>query len=386
MLTPTINVSPGSSQTYCLDVTDVNGCTTNTLCVNLTLFPPLSLQPLTDQLICDGDSLTLSANVSGGDGGPYTYLWDQGLGSGQTHVVNPSVSTTYSVSVTDGCESPAVSSSATITVSPIPFISFTADVLEGCYPVEVNFYDLNVPAGSSCNWSFGDGGSSSNCDSVAYTFFAAGCWDVSLDITTSDGCLANYTEPQYVCVHDYPTASFSFTPQPTTLLNTQINFNNFSSGASIYNWTFDVNGTPAYSTQEHPIYIFSDAQPGSYEVCLEAVNDYGCTDVTCRTVEINDVFLVYVPNAFTPGNEDNINDVFLPVVNGVDFQEFEFFIFNRWGELIFESYRIEEGWDGTYKGKIAKQDAYVWKLSVVDQLTNQIHQYSGSVILLGKQQ
>ena len=359
MLTPIINVSPGSSQTYCLDVSDVNGCTTNTLCVDLTLFPPLSLQPLTDQLICDGDSLTLSANVSGGDGGPYTYLWDQGLGSGQTHVVNPSVNTTYSVSASDGCESPAVSSSATITVSPIPFISFTADVLEGCYPVEVNFYDLNVPSGSSCSWSFGDGGSSSNCDSVAYTFSAAGCWDVSLDITTSDGCLANYTEPQYVCVYDYPTASFSFTPQPTTLLNTQINFNNFSTGASIYNWTFDVNGTPAYSSQEHPVYVFSDDQAGSYEVCLEAVNDYGCTAVTCRIVEINDVFLVYVPNAFTPGNEDNINDVFLPVVNGVDFQEFEFFIFNRWGELIFESYRIEEGWDGTYKGKIAKQDAYV---------------------------
>ena len=119
-------------------------------------------------------------------------------------------------------------------------------------------------------------------------------------------------------------------------------------------------------------------------VCLDAISLNGCIDVSCQTIEITDVFLVYVPNAFSPGGDDNINDIFIPVVNGASVKNFDFYIFNRWGEMIFESHHQTEGWDGYYKGKLAKQDAYVWKLSLVDEETNKLHQYTGSVLLLGR--
>ena len=68
------------------------------------------------------------------------------------------------------------------------------------------------------------------------------------------------------------------------------------------------------------------------------------------------------PDAFTP-NGDKLNDVFLPVYKGV-IVEYQLNIFNRWGELIFESKDIDVGWDGTYKDKLCKQDVYVWKVYV----------------------
>ena len=380
--TSSINVSPSSNQTYCVGVSDANGCETNQLCVSVDLHPSLNLNSLTDTLICDGDSAQITALATLGDGGPYNYVWDQGLGNGQSHYVSPSSTTTYNVVVSDGCES--LNSSLTVSVSPIPAISFTASNLDGCMPVDVTFYDLNVPPGAQCLWDFGDGGTSVTCDSVSYQFTTPGCWDIALNITTADGCLSSHIESQYVCVYEYPTASFSFTPNPTTLLNTEINFQNYSTSASNYLWTFDVNGNPASSTNENPIYTFSDTQEGEYVVCLDAISSNGCIDVSCQTVEINDVFLVYVPNAFTPGGDDNINDIFIPVVNGASVKNFDFYVFNRWGELVFESHHESEGWDGFYKGKLAKQDAYVWKLNLVDEATNNFHQYTGNVLLLGK--
>ncbi|MEC8968307.1 MAG: gliding motility-associated C-terminal domain-containing protein, partial [Bacteroidota bacterium] len=381
-ISQSVNVSPTSFQNYCVNVSDANGCETNQLCIGVDLHPPLVAFSSNDTLICDGDSAFLGAVVISGDGGPYNFNWNQGLGNNQNNYVNPSSTTTYNVNISDGCET--ISLNTTVTVSPIPIISFTASNLDGCLPVEVTLFDLNVPPGAQCFWDFGDGGNSSSCDSVSYLFSNPGCWDVSLNVTTPDGCFATHSESQYVCVYEYPNSTFSFSPNPTTLLNTEINFDNYSTDAVDYLWTFDVNGTPSFSNDENPTFIFSDEQEAEYLVCLDAISSNGCIDVSCQTIEITDVFLVYVPNAFSPGGDDNINDIFIPVVNGASVKNFDFYIFNRWGEMIFESHHQTEGWDGYYKGKLAKQDAYVWKLSLVDEETNKLHQYTGSVLLLGR--
>ena len=115
---------------------------------------------------------------------------------------------------------------------------------------------------------------------------------------------------------------------------------------------------------------------------MEVVNSYGCIDETCNTVVINDVFLVWVPNAFTPGGDDLINDEFIPIVNGVNAIDYKFFIFNRWGELMFESYFPGEGWDGKYKGEYVQQDAYVWKLVLTDEAFGKLHEYVGHVLVV----
>ena len=96
---------------------------------------------------------------------------------------------------------------------------------------------------------------------------------------------------------------------------------------------------------------------------------------------INDVLLVYVPNAFTP-NGDYVNNEFMPIISGIDVLEYEFFIFNRWGELIYESYYPGYGWDGTYMGKIAQQDAYIWKLVISLEDSQDKREYVGHVLLI----
>jgi len=374
------NASPVLDEIYTLTVTDANGCTaaTNTL---VQVSDSLTLTVFGDTPVCEGAISNLSALAGGGDGGPYTYTWDQGLGVGQSQAVNPTQTTVYTVTITDGCETPPISAQVTITVNSVPAISLTGDLLSGCAPVTTNFTDNNVPAGATCLWNFGDGGTSTQCGNPAYTFTEPGCWDVTLTITTAEGCVGSVTVPNYVCVYDYPTADFTFGPQPTTVMNPTISFVNLSSNADNYNWTFDVGGLEDQSTVEHPSYAFPTANPGTYQVCLEAVTAEGCTDTTCQNVVIDEEFIVYVPNAFTPDG-DLINNIFIPVVKGVDELKYTFMVFNRWGELIFESSHPSQGWDGYYKGVMSQTDVYVWKLSCVDASSNKKHDYIGHVTLL----
>jgi gliding motility-associated-like protein len=374
------NVSPVASTIYCATATDANGCSSPLLCVAVNLNPALNVVALSDQAICEGLSADINALASGGDGGPYTYTWDQGVGQGQFQSVTPAFTTSYTVTASDGCETPDVSATITITVNTVPNISFIADNLSGCYPVSVNFTEQNVPAGASCLWTFGDGGADANCSNVSYDFNTPGCWDITLDITTIEGCQASATIPNYICAYDYPNPEFSFEPQPTTVLDPTINFINETPDASTYNWIFDVEGEEGTSTLENPSYSFlPNAQ--TYEVCLEAITVNGCPDTICHDVVILEEFLVYVPNAFTP-NGDLKNNYFKPIISGVKPLTYEFLIFNRWGELIYQDNYLEsDGWDGIYNNVMSQQDVYVWKLRVQDQ-TGKKHDFVGHVTLI----
>ena len=375
------NVSPVLDEVYTFTATDANGCsaTTNVL---VQVNDPLSLSVFGDTPICDGSPSSLSALASGGDGGPYTYTWDQGLGIGQNQTVFPAQTTVYTVTVTDGCETPPISAQVTVTVNTVPAISFTGDQLSGCLPVTTNFSDNLVPAGSSCLWNFGDGGTSTQCGNPSYVFTQPGCWDVTLTVTTAEGCVETVTIPNYVCVFDYPSADFIFGPQPATVLSPTIDFVNLSSNADLYNWTFDVGGLEDESTLENPEYTFPSANPGTYEVCLEANTLEGCADVLCQNVAIDEEFIIYAPNAFTPGGGDLLNNEFKPIVKGEDPLKYSFMVFNRWGELIFETSYSSEGWDGTYKGLMSQQDVYVWKVTCTDASSKEPHEYIGPVTLL----
>lgn len=100
---------------------------------------------------------------------------------------------------------------------------------------------------------------------------------------------------------------------------------------------------------------------------------------------LNNELIFYVPNSFTPNIIDDLNSVFQPVfTSGYDPLKFSLLIFDRWGELVFESYNADIGWDGTYgtKGRLAQDGVYVWKIGYTDLLTQQEHQVIGHVVLL----
>jgi gliding motility-associated-like protein len=264
-----------------------------------------------------------------------------------------------------------------IVVNASPVVDFNVDIPSGCIPLTVNFTDFTNPAGTTYDWDFGDGTTQTTGGGTGYTYITPGCFDVTLTVTTADNCTNTLTNNDMVCVFTYAQADFTYAPTETTILNPLIEFTNLSNNASGYVWTFDTLGT---SQQTNPSFAFPDEMAGSYQVCLAALNGNGCHDTTCQIVTILDEFLIYVPNAFTP-DADEVNDVFLPIVNAVDPEKYRLYIFNRWGEMIFESQSPTTGWDGTYRGFNAPSDVYVWKIVLTDNLSNK-RQYTGHVTLL----
>ncbi|MFN3917046.1 MAG: PKD domain-containing protein [Flavobacteriales bacterium] len=376
-----INVSPGVNTTYCVTVTDANGCISAPACVDVELNAPLQVVAVADGSICPGGSFNLTANASGGGGSPYTYNWNNGVGVGQNHTVSPAATTTYTVTVSDQCGTPVATDQVTVTVNTLPAMSISSDNTEGCIPLTVTFNHAALPIGTTCLWSFGDGATSTDCDFPVHTYTQPGCFDVTLQITTPEGCITNLTQNNMICTYGFPNPAFAFGPQPTTIVNTTINFVNLSTGAISYNWEFGTDGILGTSTQTNPNFTFPNTNAGNYEVCLIATNAQGCEAEICQNVLIEDEFLIYVPNAFTPDG-DGDNEIFYPVINGADPLSYKLYIFNRWGELIFESNNINVGWDGNHKGIIAKTDVYVWQIEVLPNTSTEKKIFRGHVSLL----
>lgn len=380
-VTQTIVETPIAPIDYIVVATDANGCLSPPDTASVQLYPPIFLTVSNDTAICEGEVVNLSTNVIGGQGAPYNYAWTDNLGTGWTGAgdvvqVTPTTTTTYYVVVTDNCETLPALDSITVTVTPTPQPQFTADQLEGCTPLEVNFTNTTDPALiGTCNWTFGNAGTTSNICDPTETFSIPGCYDITLEVTSPTGCVGDTTVTDMICVYGYPTPDFSWFPDPASILDPQVDFTNTTIDGVTYSWTFDSLGT---STDENPSFLFPDI-PATYEVCLVASSGFGCTDTICYDVVVNDVELIFVPNAFTPGS-DGVNDVFAPVLNFQP-QDYEFSIYDRWGQQFFRSETPGNGWDGVYLGKEAPVDVYVWKLLVTDS-EGQKQEYYGHVTLV----
>ena len=116
---------------------------------------------------------------------------------------------------------------------------------------------------------------------------------------------------------------------------------------------------------------------------LVAFAQDGCSDTAYQVITVKDVVILYVPNTFTP-NEDGLNELFIPQLTaGYDRdQGYEFTIYDRWGEQIFQSTQVLEGWDGTFQGKLVQNGTYIWKIRFKDSMSNRIYEEHGHVNLV----
>ena len=155
---------------------------------------------------------------------------------------------------------------------------------------------------------------------------------------------------------------------------------NQSIGATKYRWSFGDGTLPVMSENIEHIY---EVKPGEYNVQLIAIaNGENCSDTMIRRVSIPDETIYYVPNTFTPNN-DKTNNVFTPIFSsGYDPQHYSFQVFDRWGEMIFESRNPSIGWDGTYAGDMVANDVYIWRIEFKEKLTDKKHQKYGNVNLV----
>lgn len=378
------NVTPIVTTNYAVFATDVNGCISPTINVTVTVNPPLSVVASpSDTSICPGESVTIYATPFFGNGGPYTYAWNNGS-TDSSQIVTPIASVTvYTVILSDGCSNPTTGT-VTIRLNPLPDVLFDANTFKSCLipPDTFFFYNTTDTTGGmvgSTIWDFGDGFISSG-DTVSHLYNAAGTFDVTLTVTSTlaaGGCTNSLTKPNYITIHPNPTADFYMVDNPGTMLNPTTNFYD-QSYFNIISWAWDIGGLDS-STAQNPIYTFPE-DTGNYPILLTVTDDNGCKDTTLRFLKIKGDFGIYVPNAFTPDN-DNINEGFAPNGFGISDRNYTFLIFDRWGEIIFESHTKFEPWNGTYKGSLVKNDVYVWKLDVED-INGKKHSLTGKVTLI----
>jgi gliding motility-associated-like protein len=359
---------------------DANGCGPVNESVTISVNPALSVETSPNQMICPGGTAGISALATGGGGAPYTYTWTNSVTTGtlvsQSGNVSPTANAIYTVTVTDACGTPAASDTMMVNLYNLPAVAYSVDTTKGCEPVVVFFNNMTANT-ASCVWDFGDGTTSTNLN-PQHVFTDPGCYDIGLTVTTSDGCVVDTLIGNQICVYAVPVAEFSFAPVPADVLDPQIVFTNLSINGSTYNWDFGGLGN---SQLTNPTFTFPADSGGVYTVCMSTITDNGCADSICHEVTILDQFLIYVPNAFTPDG-DGVNDMFMPRLQGENPLTYEFYIFNRWGEVIFQSNNLLIGWDGTHNGVKVKEDVYVWKIKVKKKINQDKMEFHGHVNLL----
>ena len=371
-------------------VTSNFGCPDDTL-ISVTVHPKPNVD-FTSAAICINEPPTTFTNTSSiVTGSIIGWNWNFGDGTAPSPAQNPThvygAAGIYSASligISDfGCIDTAT---YPVTVFEKPTAMLSSDVVEGCDPLNVNFLDQsahNANSMASWQWDFGNGLTSADENPSNILFVGSGTladisYDVSLIVTNDNGCMDTVAITSCITVHPDPIADFIAEPSTTNEHDPIIQFMNQSSTSESYLWYFGDGDT---STVEHPSHYYTDT--GSIDVMLIAYTQYGCVDTTYQSIVIEPVPGIYMPNAFTPDG-DGVNDVFMPVLYAHDQSQYEFYIFDRWGQIIFESFTPSHGWDGNVNGGVdnSKSDVYVWKVVLRSSNSGEQKEYYGHVTLL----
>jgi gliding motility-associated-like protein len=348
--------------TYFLTVTDLYGCSIHDSIVlnapeELTLDLTILSNYYGQQVSCEGsEDGIINVSASGGTPG-YSFNWNNTQATTQ-EVFSSAKNGENTVVLQDlnGCE---ISSSIILTANPMPQLN-PSPRIDACIGENVTI-NSNILENEYCVWQLSNGMTIFDNQSAVINLPNAGCVDASFMVTNEFGCKDSVFYENYICIHAIPVASFI--TNHTEINENDVNFTNNSDGATEFEWFF---GDGASSTEMNPFHYYDAADPvqGNYEVTLFAYNDYGCYDSTSQEITIKDDLLIFVPNSFTP-NGDEFNNTFKPVYgSSFTLVEYDLLIYNRWGEIVFQSMDISFGWDGTIKGQIAPEGVYIWKLNI----------------------
>ncbi|HPQ09315.1 MAG TPA: gliding motility-associated C-terminal domain-containing protein [Bacteroidia bacterium] len=378
-----ISVNPTVTTVYNVYATDAKGCPSPTKNIQIYVYPQL-LANGTFTTVCDKQSGVLSFNLtSNGNGGPYQYIWSNGATTPSITVTGNYATQpqTYTVTIDDGCTVPSAVAVSTLFVNPPPHANFSGDLLKGCVPLTVNFTAIsNGGSSDSFVWNFGNGESGSG-NPATTTYTNTGVFSVTVEVTNQYGCKMDTSIQNYIQVYPYPIADFTHNPLSGSIVEPHIDFFNTSVGATSYTWNFgDYASSNNISTSINPSHDYLNS--GTYYVTLIAVNQYGCENRITKPIYIDPEFHIYIPNVFTPDG-NGLNDVFNVKGVGIDENNFKMYIFDRWGEMIFSTSNLYEGWDGSVKGhdNKATQDVYVYKIYLKD-LKGGKHEFVGHVTCL----
>lgn len=324
--------------------------------------------------VCEGTSIVLSGD------GAQTYVWNHGVVNAVPFTVD--VTKTYTVIGTDnkGCKN---TDSVKVTVIPIPVVDFEGINLSGCAPIYPEITNHSTGNLTDCKWYLGTGEVFTGCTGFTTEITDPGCYDLTLVVSTPEGCSNTLTMNDYICVDAVPIASFYPSPDKLTSYAYETQMINETIGAFYYDWEFG-DGSPV-SHQHSPFHEFPYDEPGIYTIRLIATSKNGCVDTAYAHVELKEELIFYVPNTFTPDG-DLYNEVFKPVfTTGFDPYSYTLMIYNRWGEVVFESHDTNVGWDGNYggaEGNRCQDGTYTWKINVRKKNSDERKEFIGHVNLI----
>jgi gliding motility-associated-like protein len=280
------------------------------------------------------------------NGNVVTWKWDYGDGkidfkTNTSHLYDTPGKKRINLRVKDnkGCVKDTVRE---ITWLPVPpFIVVQPSSFIGCTPANVFFNNLSKPIDSTYDirWTFGDGGAS-RAISPTYVYNNPGTYSVSVDITSPIGCKIGTSFKDWIKIYQGTKAGFTFSPERVTKVDNTVSFSDKSQFATRWQWFF---GSKGYASRQNPIFSFRDT--GIQRVKLLVNNQWGCIDSMIQFIDVVPLVSYFLPNAFTP-NDDTVNDIYRG--NGITegIQNFSMKIWNRWGEMIFETSNPTQGWNG----------------------------------------
>ncbi len=355
--------------TYPVDLT----VTTNTGCVGSVQIPvavtPAPTAAFTASTVCR-DFISSFSDASLGQ--PILFDWDFGDGSTSTdqspeHLYATSGTFDVTLTVTNAENCPS-SITLPVVVWPRPEATFTSTDPVACSPLCIDLTSTSTTLGGGIVqtlWSFGDGSSSQDANlspcfenNDLYNDIAL---DLELIVVNAEGCRDTLFLDDHLVINHNPVANFLAWPLTTDMFDRRVNLLNQSTGEDEILWDL---GDLSTSTEQEFQYTYSDT--GTYVVNLTVTTINGCVDELSTEVVVLPVINFSVPNAFTPDG-DGLNDTFFFGGFGILERDFEFLVFNRWGEVVYET-RSFVPWDGTVGGKQAPVGVYAYHIRYKDTL------------------
>jgi gliding motility-associated-like protein len=331
--------TPSDTTTYEVLITTVDGCQiTDSVTVNVVFSLPAPT--LTDTVICAGSSAQLFGPQADSHAWqPVPGITDLAVAD---PVVTPAVPTWFVVFASNTCG--GITDSAFVDVVQVVPLAWPDTAICPGSPVS-----LNASGGVTYAWSPPDGLSDASVADPVAVVFAPTTYTVQ--ITDAIGCTGSAS----VTVDLLPQPAVTAGPDRIIEPGERVLLTATGSAPGEVLWTpsYGLSCDTCASTWAQP------EQSTLYTVTLTTGN--GCTAVAQVFVILNGS--LFVPNTFTPNN-DGLNDVF--GAWGTEIAGFKMYVFDRWGEQIFESNSIDQRWDGTYKGVDSPIDTYVWKIEAVE--------------------
>jgi gliding motility-associated-like protein len=359
-------ITPTQTTTY--TVVGQNNACVDEISFEIEVKPTPVVTAGNDTLICAGQNLILQANANLGN-----IYWEQTIQNNTSY--NPLQSEFLTVfAELDGCIG---KDSLFVTVENQPQINLLNTFVEDCTPLTVKF-EAVITGASNQTWTFGDGSISTN-ENPTHTYNSGGYANVTVSASSLNGCVNQVRYDSLIHAIAKPIAQFTSNLSELTYENGTVQFINSSTGAISYQWHLE---NDIFTNEIEPIHTFDISDGQNELVQLIAFSGVSCSDTAYLIIEVKEMEILYVPNSFTP-NGDELNQSFKPIINsGVNPQHYTLQIYNRWGQLLFESKDYEIGWDGTFGNLgLVKSDIYTWKI-VLRTTSEEQKIYTGNVNLI----